>query len=422
VKAPRLLLVVAALLLMLWAGRSLLTEGVSEDRQIVPPRTEVDVDVERTVTQRVRVAAPRTAPGGPHEPTAQGAGDTSRTGIRVVDINGVPIPGALVQLTDNDPPNSQGITGTEPAGADGVVDYSYVKNGKLIAQGYPPRKRHADLLPGKAALVLGKQMDLVLEPALHIRGLVVYATGAPVAYGAFAYATDAWGFYFGTHEIYSDESGRFDIGGLEPGETLFMAPGAQRSRENGRHPEFAAPDTFRILEVVAGATDVRLELREGSTLEVEVLGGAEGGRYWIRAIAEDGWSVGEHVRDGRALITGLVPGQPNSLLVRDQESKLAAHASGIRGGGRLTLRLEPGIELRGTVTSEHPFLKYIEMHFVLHGCTFDIDVEDDGSFVLHNVPPVPGTLTGRSWGGGHELAGSIDATPGILATLELRRK
>ncbi len=217
---------------------------------------------------------------------------------RVVDVAGHPV-AATVQVG----------THVEEAGADGRFTVTGLAPDTYDVAATTPRAGMASVkieVPRKAK----RTVQLIVQPA-SIAGIVVDPQGQPIENASIVCrSADALGF----NSVRSDDHGRFDLGGLPPGEYVLEA---ERDEQDGGRGT--------VVHVTTDARDVRIVLPELATITGRVVRAGVPLDYFRVAVAED---PGDLTRDrAEQMLT------PNGTFI----------ARGLPAGTRSVMIVAPGL-------------------------------------------------------------------------------
>jgi len=323
-------------------------------------------------------------------------GPPLRAEVRVRAVDGTPLSGAQVELLRAKTPAAAGWTRTASTGNDGIADFADLAGpgrvtALVAAEGYVPAVVGGEIgEPGPTTL------DVVVERGREVTGRVTDArSGRPVA-GA-CVGTGLPGYPTAT----TDEDGRY------------------RYRSA---PDVAAPSTPATHETPKlGGTDVLSAAAEGYASEcvplppsmvvdfaLEPLCDVVGrvvdsedrpvsGASVVVAAFDEGAPLATAVSsgagtsgsDGRFRVRALVPGRVHTLFVSAREyGRLALDFKPTLDAERSfdlgSIRLEPGLAIRGSLTSRNPALSVANVRVRLVGTNLDRDRLDPG-----RSPPSP---------------------------------
>jgi len=341
--------------------------------------------------------------------------------VRVFAPDGAPLAEASVYLMRNgeliwrpDDPNH-----TDANGAITFTDVDAPED--VVIRAHAPRRFYDDLLPTDAAFAPDGETIIRLETALHVRGVVVGPDGSPLRWVPIrvSRARDDW--FEVMPRARSDDEGRFDIGALRDAGSIFLAAGTTRVLDNGVHGERDYPTGASVVETEVGAADVRLQLAEGSTLRVTLTGGTVRRYDYVFAVADDNYAVLGTITNGVAFLTGLDPGEPVTVYVRDPVENRIAIATDVVPGGDVTLRLEPAATLEGRVECDEPITPGSLIQFDVLGRPFKTQTDEDGRFSIPALPRITGRLEAyEPRRRKSPLVAEMDATPGTPVVVVLR--
>jgi len=354
----------------------------------------------------------------------------ARVAVRVLDAAGRPVQGALVWASRQDPD----APGVEPLGgvgygrdnltdAQGTWAIPHLAKDRLYRLRVEPPRGRTDLVRQELTGWSPADTTVRLASGGSVRGVVRDAAGDPLRQVSL-YHRQAGDWQSGD----VDSAGRFEIGGLDPGEVTLRATTAP----DGLATNVDGLPMFAERRVAVGNGDVTLTVERGRELVVHLDGwpgdrGIRKGLLFAEGLLRGRtWTIGSRVEpDGRVRFQGLEATGTYSFWLPPEGGEQSALVDGIRGEvGAIHVPVTAGLTIRGRLLRPEGGDAGVVQAF-LRDRPFHVETipDADGSFILRGVP------RGTRWrviGACHvsgayrsceeadvPAGGNVDLTPGI---------
>lgn len=272
---------------------------------------------------------------------------------RVVDPDGAPLPGAEVEI--GEPERSMDSFDTPPlettTGADGSFSVADRREGEFLNLDVRLAGYAQASFPG-VEVPTDPDFEIVLQPAVTLRGRVVDPQGSPVPGAEIEVAREGGATSFGGR-VFSrplaaaraDDDGRFEVVDIEPATVRVTA------RAEGRLPKAVGG-----IELLAGVEpdELELELEPGATIEGRVIGpnGLPAAGATVRLEDAAGFSRFDLARadgEGRYRLGGVEPGDRMAEASTEDGLRQSREIRVEVGDNILDFYLEAGVTVSGTV-------------------------------------------------------------------------
>lgn len=325
---------------------------------------------------------------------------------RVEDLLGRPLPSAAVTIVEHRGAGSS--SGSEGVDAEGRFERTAIQPGRLTlsarADGFRERETSLTVEPGAVI----EELRLVLEPGAQVAGRVTRPDGSPCPEARVSLEHSGLDRFWGRGDgSVSGPDGSYRLGGIEPGEHLFVASlGSFR------------PLVRQWFTVAPGLNRLDFVLPDEEQLEVhgrviDVAGRPVGGAaVSLEGLARHGGGSSVSGADGSFVITEVEEGDYRLRASKDgyapYRSEEVVHvASGPVDG--LSIRLVPGGSIRGRVLSvpERLLPALAISASGADGMPASTSVDGEGGFVLPHLVPGEWTVTARDTARGRMVEAGV---------------
>ena len=363
----------------------------------------------------------------------------SITGVVLDDATGAPVPRAVVKLETKAADPSDAVAWTDDRGGftfsrvpPGRYSLSAQRDGYDMARfGTVSREQPPEVL--SLATAEDRRVTLRMRPVGSISGTVTGPDGDPLAGANISLLVPGYNRrkprYWGSHGAQTDARGRYRIGGLPAGKYVLAAsaqwqrPAAMAEVVRGQAPEESkyAPLFYPNADRIAAATaialgpgknlegfDFQLSPQPVGKLAGKVILPADAGptaQVTVQVSDADqsvpgtSMGIGVNPADGAFEVNGLLPGRylvSAVLNAQGRQYRGVEHVDVGHAPAQVTLHLEPGVELAGSVRlegnsgGEPPHFRVVLVAadgLPSFAGQAEAEVKPEGSFRIPNVLP-----------------------------------